>query len=530
MRIGIDVGGTNTDAVLMDGHELLAQAKLPTTPDITSGIVACLEEVLGQTPAGAVVTGVMLGTTHFTNALLERKGLTPTAVIRLALPSTSLLPPLVDWPEELKDAIGGFTYMVHGGHEFDGREISSLKHAEIRDAAKQMRKQGVQAVAVCGVFSPVNPAHEQEAAAILESEIPGIQLTLSHQNGRIGILERENASTLNACLSNIARQTIQAMRKALLQLGLDARLYLSQNDGTLMDADFAARFPVFTIASGLTNSMRGAAFLSGVRDGIVVDIGGSSTDVGALVNGFPREASVAVSLGGVRTNFRMPDVLSIALGGGSIIREGAPGPRGVPGKNPTKELTIGPESIGYRLTEDALAFGGSTLTATDIAIAGGLTNAGSPELVKGLDRSTVQKALEEIQRRVEETVDKVKTSSSPVPVILVGGGGILVQDSFSGASEVLRPEHAEVANAIGAAMAQVGGQVEKVYVLEGNGEGMSRQDALGSAKNEALARAVEAGADPGSLEIVELDEVPLTYLPSNAILIRAKAAGDLAVD
>lgn len=515
MRIGVDVGGTNTDAVLMDGHELLAQAKLPTTADVTSGIVASLEEVLRRKPPGAAVTGVMLGTTHFTNALLERKGLAPTAVLRLALPATTLLPPLIDWPNELTGAIGGFTYMVHGGHEFDGREIASVDPGEIREAAKQMRRHGVQAAAVCGVFSPVNPTHEQQAAAILQGEIPGIQLTLSHQNGRIGILERENASTLNACLANMAENTIRSIRQALDQLGLNARLFLSQNDGTLMDADFAARFPVFTIASGPTNSMRGAAYLSGVRDGIVVDIGGSSTDVGALVNGFPREASVAVNLAGVRTNFRMPDVLSIALGGGSVIREGTSG---------EGDVTIGPDSIGYRLTEESLAFGGRTLTATDIAVAGGLAQAGDPDLVGQLDGSLVNRAIQEIQSRVEETVDKVKTSASPVPVVLVGGGGILVQDSLSGASRVLRPDHAEVANAIGAAMAQVGGQVEKVFSLEN----MGRQAALDSAKDEAVGRAVEAGAEPNSVEIVELDEVPLTYLPSNAVLVRAKAAGDLA--
>ena len=510
MRIGVDVGGTNTDAVLMDGHELLAQAKLPTTADVTSGIVASLEEVLRQKPAAATITGVMLGTTHFTNALLERKGLTPTAVLRLALPATTLLPPLVDWPEELKNSIGGFTFMVHGGHEFDGREIASVEPAEIREAAKQMRKQGVQAAAICGVFSPVNPSHEQEAAAILQSEIPEIQLTLSHQNGRIGILERENSSTLNACLSLIARRTIQGIRQALEQLGLDARLFLSQNDGTLMDADFAARFPVFTIASGPTNSMRGAAFLSGVRDGIVVDIGGSSTDVGALVNGFPREASVAVNLAGVRTNFRMPDVLSIPLGGGSIFRE--------------DPLRIGPDSVGYRLTTEALVFGGRAPTATDVAVAAGRARLGTPSLANGLAASTVEQALQEIQARVETCIDQVKLSAAPVPVVLVGGGSILLGDSLNGASQVLRPEHGGVANAIGAAIAQVGGQVEKVFSLED----VPRQEALASAREEAVSKAVAAGADPATVEIVEIDEVPLTYLPSNATLIRVKAAGNLA--
>ena len=86
MFIGVDVGGTNTDAVLMDGVNLLAKAKLSTTSDVTEGIVAALTEVLAQRPSDGTVDGVMVGTTHFTNALLERRQLTPTAVVRLSLP------------------------------------------------------------------------------------------------------------------------------------------------------------------------------------------------------------------------------------------------------------------------------------------------------------------------------------------------------------------------------------------------------------------------------------------------------------
>lgn len=513
IRLGIDVGGTNTDAVAMDGPTLLARTKVPTTEDVTSGIFSALEEILNQIPAGRRPGAVMIGTTHFTNALVERKGLTPTAVLRLALPATTLLPPLIDWPAELSDAIGGFTFMAQGGHEFDGREISPLDRREIRNIAKQMRKDGVLAAAVCGVFSPVNPVHEQEAAVILEEEIPGIQVTMSHQNGRIGILERENASTINASLAGLATHTIGGIRVALEKQALSVPLYLTQNDGTLMDADFAAKFPVFTIASGPTNSMRGAAYLSGVRDGIVVDIGGSSTDVGALVNGFPREASVAMELGGVRTNFRMPDVLSIALGGGSVVRES--GESGF--------VSIGPDSIGYRLTEDSQIFGGCTLTATDVAAASGLTQIGNPSLIRNLDTNLVSSAIREIKTQVEKTVDRMKTTMEPLPVILVGGGSILVDDDLNGASRVLRPAHADVANAIGAAMSQVGGQIEGVYTLDN----MTREQALDAAKAEAVERAVHAGAAPGSVEIVEIDEIPLTYLPSNAILIRVKAAGEL---
>ena len=117
---------------------------------------------------------------------------------------------------------------------------------------------------------------------------------------------------------------------------------------------FAEKFPVLTFASGPTNSMRGAAFLSGVHDAIVVDIGGTTSDVGSLQKGFPRQATVAVEVGGVRTNFRMPDVFSIGLGGGSLVVETGDG------------IKVGPTSVGYRIVSEALIFGGTTLTTTDV--------------------------------------------------------------------------------------------------------------------------------------------------------------------
>ena len=122
---------------------------MPTTTDVTGGIVGAITELLRQHPAGHI-DAVMVGTTHFTNALLERRNLAPTAVLRLCLPATQLLPPLVDWPDELRDAIGGNTYMVGGGNEFDGREISGLDRDGIRNAVRDMERQGIRAVAVCG--------------------------------------------------------------------------------------------------------------------------------------------------------------------------------------------------------------------------------------------------------------------------------------------------------------------------------------------------------------------------------------------
>ena len=510
MFIGVDVGGTNTDAVLMEGSDLVGAVKRPTTADVTTGIISSLSELLPHLPQGGQVDGVMVGTTHFTNALLERRNLSPTAVIRLCLPATKLLPPLLDWPDELREAIGGETRMIDGGHEFDGREISPLDRNGIRDALRDLRDQGIRSVALSGVFSPVNNSHEAEAAAIIREEAPEFRVCLSHENGRMGLLERENAATLNACLGDMADRTIQAITQALGSLGIHAPLFMSQNDGTLMDAGFAARFPVLTISSGPTNSMRGAAWLSGVTDGIVVDVGGTSTDVGALVKGFPREAAVAVQLAGVRTNFRMPDTVSIALGGGTVVE--------------TQPIRIGPESVGYRLSQDALVFGGQTLTTTDLAVAAGRAQVGDLQLVEGLDPTLVDGAMSQMKHEVETAIDKVKLSYGDVPVVLVGGGSILLADDLTGASEVLRPRHAGVANAIGAAIAQVGGQVERVYSLEQT----SREDAISDCSQAAFARAVAAGADPATLEVVEVDEVPLTYVPSNATLVRVKAVGNLA--
>ena len=510
MFVGVDVGGTNTDAVLMDGSELVGAVKVPTTADVTSGIIASLTELLTHLPTYGQVNAVMVGTTHFTNALLERRNLAPTAVMRLALPATQLLPPMIDWPEELRQAIGGEARMVRGGHEFDGREISSLDRKAIRDTVRDLRQQGIRALALSGVFSPVDGSHEQEAAAIVQEEAPEIRVCLSHENGRMGLLERENAAALNACLGEMAAQTLRSIEGALSSLGIIAPLYMSQNDGTLMDAEFAGKFPVLTISSGPTNSMRGAAWLSGVTDGIVVDVGGTSTDVGALVRGFPREAAVAVKLAGVRTNFRMPDMVSIPLGGGTIV---------IP-----ESMRIGPESVGYRISEEALVFGGSSLTATDLAVADGRADVGDRRRVERLDRRFVAEAMSEIQRRVEAAVDRVKLRHEEVPVVLVGGGSVLLENDLAGASRVLRPQHAGVANAIGAAIAQVGGQVERVYSLEQT----AREQAIQDCSSAAAARAVAAGADPATIEIVEVDEVPLAYVPSSATLVRVKAVGNLA--
>ena len=513
IRIGIDVGGTNTDAVVMDGATVIAGVKAATTADVMTGVVNALKAVLEASKMEAsAIDVVMIGTTHFTNAVVQRRDLAKTAAVRLGLPATASLPPMVDWPEDLKAAIGGTGYLAHGGNEFDGRVISPLDEAELLGIAEDIKAKGINTIAITSVFSPVTGEFEKQAGEIFARALPGVHITLSSDIGRIGLLERENAAIMNACLRDLSRHVIEAFRKAITETGIKGRFYLTQNDGTLMDAAFAEKFPVLTFASGPTNSMRGAAFLSGVADAIVVDIGGTTSDVGSLHKGFPRQATVAVEVGGVRTNFRMPDVFSIGLGGGSHVVEtgGA--------------IKVGPTSVGYRIVTEALIFGGKTLTTSDVVVASGRYELGDKSKVAHLTPAFIASTQARIMSMLEDCVERSRLSPEPLPVIVVGGGSILV-DGPIGGLEVIKPNHFAVANAVGAAIAQVSGEVDRVYALAEIG----RDQALADAKDRATEAAVSAGALRSSIEIVDVEDVPLAYLPGNATRVRVKAVGELHV-
>src|SRR5947207_2835191 len=187
-----------------------------------------------------------------------------------------------------------------------------------------------------------------------------------------------------------------------------------------MLAEVAETYPVYSFASGPTNSMRGAAFLSRLADALVVDVGGTTTDVGALRHGFPREANNVVEVGGVRTLFRMPDLLSLGLGGGSLVT--------------LDPLSIGPLSVGYRLTTESRVFGGTTLTA----------------------------------------------------------------------------------------IAQVSGEVDQIF------QALPREEAIARASRIAADRAVTAGAARDTLRTVEVEDLPLAYLPGNSLRVRVRVVGEIA--
>jgi N-methylhydantoinase A/oxoprolinase/acetone carboxylase beta subunit len=513
VRIGVDVGGTNTDAVLIEGRRVVASTKRPTSPDVSAGVASAIAGVLAEAGVTAdAVQAVMIGTTHFTNALVERDRLDRVGIIRLASPSGEALPPLTGWPEALARQIEGATYLLPGGYEVDGREISPLDEAKVRAAARDCRVRGIGSIAISSAFAPINSAMEDRAAAIIADEHPGASISLSHSVGRLGLIERENGTILNAALATLARHVVASLEDALAALGVTAPLYISQNDGTLISAAEAARYPVLTIGSGPTNSMRGAAFLTGVENGIVMDVGGTTCDIGVLANGFPRESSIAVDIGGVRTNFRMPDILAIGLGGGTRIHLSG------------EDLVIGPDSVGFRITQDSHVFGGSTLTTSDIAVVAGKADFGDAALVPALSPDLRGRIFERIQAMLADGIDRMKTAPGDATIVAVGGGHFLIDDDLKGAAKVVRPQHAAVANAVGAAIAQIGAQADQIVDYDI----VPRQAALETMRQNLLARVIAAGATRESVEIVDMDEVFLSYLPGRSAQLRMKAVGNLA--
>lgn len=513
-RIGIDVGGTNTDAIILDeNYHLIHAVKSPTSLDIKTGIETSLRNLLQESNIDKTqITHAMLGTTQCTNAIVERKKLAQVGVIRLGYPATASVAPYTSWPEDMVQKLSGKYALVHGGYEYDGQVLGEVDEAEIRALLEEWGS-SVESIAVIGVFSSIKNDQEFQVRDLIHQVYgPGFPVSCSSLIGSVGLIERENATILNAALCKVIETTTQGFVQALEEEGItDAAVFLCQNDGTLMSIEYAKQFPILTIACGPTNSIRGASYLAKIKDTMVLDVGGTTSDIGVLQDGFPRESSVAVEVGDIRTNFRMPDIISVGLGGGSIVR------------SENGKITVGPDSVGYKIGQEALVFGGHTLTTTDIAVRLGLADVGDKSLVAHLDEDFAKNVQAEIATIIEQAIDKMKTSSGDVELVLVGGGSIVIPDTIRGVSRMIKPENGGVANAIGACIAQISGQYEQIYIYSTE----PREDSLRDAQEKAVKQAVLAGADPDTVELVEVEETPLAYHPGNATRLRVKVVGNM---
>lgn len=411
---------------------------------------------------------------------------------------------------------------MDGGLHVHGEEEAPIDGEQVNRECDFIKTRGINSIVVCGVYSPidVDKRQEDQVRDIILRKIPNADVVCSHEVANIGFMERENASILNASILKFARQTITGFNTILQRLQLSCGLFLTQNDGTLVDVLQAIRLPIRTFLSGPTNSIAGARYLGLANKDrqcstIVIDIGGTSTDVGCLLpSGLPRQASAYSMISGIRVNYSIPHLETIGLGGGSIVR-----------KHPvTQFVDVGPDSVGNRLEQEAFSFGGSTLTATDIAVATGAAQIGNRTLNKTeADQSLQTEALSSIRKKLSAALDLMKTSADPLPVILVGGGAIIAPRDLKGTTEVIRPPYHDVANAIGAAIANVGATVDTIR----DTSYMSSADAISEVKQDVIRKVIQGGANPESTKIAAIDVMPLQYM-SNKMRILVRATGQLS--
>ncbi|WDK20970.1 hydantoinase/oxoprolinase [Colletotrichum graminicola] len=296
--IGIDVGGTNTDAVILRNDQVVAWYKTPTTSDIQAGVEHAIREVIRRGEmAPSQVSSVKIGTT----VVLEqnKSKLDKVAVIRLCGPYSRRSPPFVGFPVGLCDLMEGHYGYVDGGYQVDGRVVRTLRHEQLKEQAAIIKSQSIKSLVVVGVYSPSNPEQELEAASVLVSELgAGYDVSCSHKVGRLGFLERENASILNASLRRFARHVIAGFKIAAQKLG-KCSLHITLNDGTLSKASEAAEHPATDL------------ILSNDRTDRLVQSHAKASGL-AEIN---RAVEEAIDL--VKT--KPGDVRAILVGGGSII-------------------------------------------------------------------------------------------------------------------------------------------------------------------------------------------------------------------
>jgi len=326
--LGIDTGGTYTDGVLLEYHSrrvLATHKSLTTKRDFSIGIEQVIENIHIQDPSA--VKMVSISTTLATNAIAEGKGK------RVALLLIGYDPELIASFKLAERFSTPQYYYFAGGHDLYGAEKAPLELPAILTKVNQIKNQ-VDAIAVSSYFSPLNPEHENRVRAAIAS-ICDLPIVLGHQlSTKLGSVERATTAALNASLLAVLQDFIIAVRNAMERRKIDAPLMVVRGDGTLMSDEFAAQSPVETIHSGPAASAIGGRFISHLDDALVLDIGGTTTDIALVQGGQVTISEEGATVSNYKTAVKAANLLSIGLGGDSHITAGR-----------EKEIKIGPERV-----------------------------------------------------------------------------------------------------------------------------------------------------------------------------------------
>jgi N-methylhydantoinase A/oxoprolinase/acetone carboxylase beta subunit len=315
--LGLDTGGTFTDAVLLaDGREIIASAKALTTPwNLAVGISNAIRAVLQLLPAGASradVGLVSVSTTLATNAVVENR-FSPVCSLLIGFDAA-----MVERSGLLRAGSGGVVVRIEGGHIATGEESAPLDETAVARAVAENEAR-VEAFAVAANFSVRNPAHELRARKLIRAISPK-PVTCAHElSSKLDAPRRALNAALNARLTPQIRHLIEALSGVLKVESIDAPLMIVKGDGSLMKAEIALEYPVETILSGPAASVVGAGFLTGLKDFVVADMGGTTTDIAVVSGGRPVISGEGALVGAWRTMVEAVDVRTSGLGGDSEV-------------------------------------------------------------------------------------------------------------------------------------------------------------------------------------------------------------------
>ena len=516
MLLGIDVGGTYTDAVLAEGREIIGSAKASTTHGgLLNGILAALDGVLATTQAKRVER-ITLSTTLVTNIIAEQK-MQRVGVLIIPGPGmdiTPLLPP--------------DTRLLSGSIDHRGREVSGVKRSEVKAAALDFYQKGLRYFAVIGKFSVRNPAQELLVAKWLREECPALRyIALGHQlAGNLNFPRRIHTAYLNAAVWADYQKFIDAAEEALRQRRLTAPVYILKADGGTLPLAVSRKTPVEAIFTGPAASILGVQALADVGEPAVsLDIGGTTTDIALWRNGLPLAAPRGVRIGQNLTQVRSFLTRSLGIGGDSWIRE------------QKGKLLIGPERKGL-----PAALGGPYPTITDALCVLGETILGDPDLARRalsslqlgpadrLARQVLDQAAAYIAAAVLEMINSweqepcyrvVDMLQQPKfglkKIIGVGGGagGLTERVAVRLGCKAVLPPGGMAANAAGAAVARPTRrctlrvdteQNTMLYVEEGHRTPVTIVDVEEAAVVAAAqAHLVQQGATPEGMETVYVE-------------------------
>jgi N-methylhydantoinase A len=464
MLIGIDVGGTTTDAVVVDGSKVVKTAYVPTDHDnLLKCLLLALDELVQGIDTGKIER-VVLSTTLITNMIAEGKT-DPVALVLIPGPGTNP-----------RDYALGESIILDGAIDFRGKEIEKLRELQIKEAATTIRAQGLSRVAVVGKFCQRNHAHELLVGEILASALPGSKIELGHKvSGQLNFPRRAATTMLTAATKDSYELFAKDVAAALRERKISAPVYILKADGGTLPLDKSVQMPVETIFSGPAASIMGVLALTDPGQScVVVDIGGTTTDLALILSGKPLLSAKGARVGSLLTQVRAFAVKSVAIGGDSAVAVS-----GCCGCAPGAGLTVGPHRDG-----PPLCMGGNGPTPTDALRVLGLTQIGdAAKAEKAMQivaqslgctaREAAQKVVDAVVERIVFEINEMfreweqepayrvweimkKEKLSARSVVGVGGGApplVPLVAARLGAAAIV-PEYASVANAIGAAVAR----------------------------------------------------------------------------